>query len=462
MMEIFQNTEFVHLGLVLGAFVAIFIFSELWRYFAQPPTEWTRKFVHLSCGIIIACFHWLFASVWSVIALFVIFGLLMGIARSLKLFPSIYGVKRSSLGDIYYLLSALVLFLVSQDRPVVYFISMLTLTVSDALAAVLGSTYQRTVYSVETHYKSLEGSVVFFLSTFLIVHIPLLLLLEIDPLQSIMIALQLALVVTCLEAICLNGFDNIMIPIGTYFLLVKLLPISSERIAWQVGWQLVIIAFLYYISVRFNFISISGAIVGQLFLCGAFVFGGPNWLIVPLIAFGIFVALFAALMHKNASIQEHKIYQVIAAFNVTIVPGLLFFAHNISEKYVRPHMWEKNNHFFYTLFIGAVVAHLIIALYRLLWLYTNRNHHISFPITVAIATGCFILLIPFGLWLQIGCLKASDLAVCALLIGFAVSCFYAAFNRFPIFKQFPWEFRIQSLSVLAGVIFAFPFHLMSQ
>lgn len=456
----FLSGETLHLCLALAAFMAIFLIAELWRYLLNPPTEWTRKFVHLSCGIIIACFHWIFASIWSVLALFAIFGMLMGVARYLKLFPSIYGIKRSSLGDIYYLISALVLFLISADKPVIYFIAMLTLTISDALAAVLGSTYQRMVYSVETHYKSLEGSVVFFLSTFLIVHIPLLLLLKTDPLHSIMIALQIALVVTCLEAICLNGFDNILIPIGTYFLLIKLLPVSAESIAWQIGWQLAIIAFLYYISLRFNFISISGAIVCQLFLFGAFVFGGPNWLIMPLIAFGIFVAILAAMTYKKgAFLGEQKIYQVIAAFHVTIVPAILFFAHNFSEKYIRPQFWEENNDFFYSLFIGAIVAHLVIALFRLAWLHLDKKY-VGYPLILALAVAWVVLLIPFGLWVQMGSIKGVDLAICALIIGISSTIFYAAFKRYPVFQTFPWEFRIQSLSVLIGVALAWPLQLL--
>ena len=257
--------ESIRLSLVLAAFMLIFLIAEGWHYFANPPVEWTRKFVHLCCGVIIACFPWIFSSIFTILALSVIFGAVMLTARYMKWFPSIYGIQRSSLGDIYYLLAVLILFMVSKNQPVIYFISVLNLTVSDALAAVLGSTYQKKIYTVEDQNKSLEGSAVFFFSTFLIVHIPLLLMLHVEPLHSIMIALQVALVVTCLEAICLNGFDNIMIPVGTYFLLIKLLPVSPKDIAWQISWQIVIIAILNFMALRFHVLSISGAIVGNYF-----------------------------------------------------------------------------------------------------------------------------------------------------------------------------------------------------
>ena len=304
----------------------------------------------------------------------------------------------------------------------IYFIAVLVLTVADSLAAVLGSTYKKKIYTVETHSKSLEGSAVFFLATFLIVHIPLLLMMDMDRLSTIMIALQVALVVTCLEAICLNGFDNVLIPIGTYYLLLKLLPVGPEAIAWQIMWQLIIIAILYYIALRFHFLSISGAIAGQLFLYGAFVFGGPNWMIVPLIALGTMITVLALLIYPKHQPPGHKVYQVVAAFHVLIVPTLLFFAHNISEKYIHPAFWLNNVYFLYVLFVGAMAAHLTIALWRLFWLYGVKMR-LEYKGLLVLAAFSFALLIPFGLWLQTGHIPLLEMTVDALILLIAIHIF---------------------------------------
>lgn len=451
--------EAVRLVSVLLAFLLYFALAELGRYFWNPPTEWTRKFVHVASGITIACFHWIFTSIWSVILLVILFGAAMAIVRKLKLFPSIYAIERSSLGDIYFLVSAFFLFLISYDRPILYFISILTLTVSDALAAVLGSTYQKTTYTVESQRKSLEGSMVFFLSTFLIVHIPLLLMTDIGRLECMMIALQVALVVTCLEAICINGFDNIMIPIGTYYLLFKLMPSNAPDIAWQISWQFVILATLYYISLRFSFLSFSGAIVIQLFLSGAFIFGGPTWIVAPLMCLGPFIIAQAVLSAPTKELPLHRVYQVVATFYVCLVPALLFFAHNTSDKYIRPEFHVKNISFFYVLFLGALAAHLTIALYRLLGYYSLRLRF-KYLGLLCIALICYCFLVPFGLWLQMGFIRAIDLFITLLIVIVAYHVFYFGFRHSPLLKEFPWEFRIQALSVFCGVCLALPIYYM--
>ncbi len=443
--------------LVILSFMAIFSLAELWRYLGAPSVEWTRKFVHLSCGVLIACFHWIFASTWSVVILGVLFAAVMFVSRKLKLFPSIYGVKRSSLGDIYYLIAVFVLFVISFDLPVVYFISVMTMTVSDALAAVMGTTYQLNVYRVETHKKSLEGSMAFFVSTFLIVHISLLLMTDMDRLQSIMIGLQVALVVTCFEAICLNGFDNILVPIGTYYLLVKLLPISSEVIAWQLLVQLAILLILNSIVWKFQFMSISGAIAGQLFLFGAYVFGGPAWFAISLLSLAIFVSVLAVLIYPHKRPPDEKVYQVIAAFYFCIVPTLIFLANNTSEQYIHLSFHESNPHYFFVLFLGAMAGHTAIALCRILWLYSKRIR-LNYLWVITISLGCFFLMVPFGLWIQTGKLNLKDVLVVFWILAVSCLIFYECFKRYTKFHEFPWEFRIQALAVFIAVISILPIY----
>ena len=386
----------------------------------------------------------------------------MGVSRHLKLFPSIYGIKRSSLGDIYYLVAALMLFFIAHDQPVLYFISMLTLTISDALAAVLGTTYQKTTYTVENHSKSLEGSTVFFLSTFLIVHIPLLLMQKVDPLHSILVAVQVALVVTCLEAVCINGFDNVIIPLATYFLIYKLLPAAPEKVAVQIILQLVLFSLTYFISVRFKFLSVSGALVGQLFLIAAFALGGPNWLVLPLLCLGIFTSVWFFIKKDVVdSTLNSKVYQVIATFYIAFVPTLIILCDNISKTLLHVHFIEFNCNFFYVLFVGAIASQLVIAIYRLFWLHYSKMP-LNYVFIITIAALCYLALIPFSLWEQICRIQSTDMFIVGTVMVASSSLFYFLFKGFPLFKQFPWEFRVQSFSVFCGVLISLPIHFWLQ
>lgn len=435
-----MNQEALGIILVLGLFSIIFITAELWRYVAAPPAEWTRKYVHVACGIVIACLHWILPSLWAGLILFFLIALIMLISRVFQLFPSVYAVSRPTLGDVYYLLAASTLFILSSFSPILYFISMLVLTISDSLAAVVGGAYKRNVYFIEKHVKSFEGSTVFFFSTFLIVHIPLLLMLKIDPFQSVMIALQVALVATCLEGVCIHGFDNFAIPIFSFVYLFKLLDIPSEQIAWMMILQGGIFAVLYAVTFCTPAISISSATVGHLFLYSTFLFGGLSWLIVSLIAFTLFAT---ALTFLASAKEESRIYQVTAAFHVTLIPTLLYFAN----------AWLKSDDL-YVLFIGAVTANLSIGLYRLLWL-NRKEIKSNFVTLAALAAGSYVLMIPLGLWLEFSAIDRLPLAVCGITVIISTLSFYLSFNYFPIFRTFPWEYRIQSLSVLIGILASF-------
>src|SRR5205085_7523878 len=137
-------------------------------------------------------------------------------AGSLGLLPGLFGVERRSHGEIYFPISVFVLFVLARHQPVFYVISMMTLVVCDALAAVLGKAYGRHQYLVTTDRRSIEGSAVFLFTAFLAVQLPLLLLTDLDRGACVVVAVQLAVLVTSFEAIGTGGIDNLLVPIGTY------------------------------------------------------------------------------------------------------------------------------------------------------------------------------------------------------------------------------------------------------
>lgn len=445
------------LFLVIASFGIIFIIDEIWRILANPPVEWTRKFVHMSCGIIIACFQWIFISAWPVY----LFGLLiisvMIASRIFHWFQFIYGIQRKSLGDIYYLISVVMLFPLSYDHPTFYFISILTLTVSDALAAIFGTIYHKITYTVEQSQKSLEGSAVFFLSTFLIVQIPLLLNTDLDRLECILIALQISLIITCLEAICLEGIDNLLIPFGTFYLLFKLQELSTHQLFWLILSQVILIIFINIISWKFKFLTASGAIAAQLFFFGTLSLGEPTWLIVPLLALAIFTLIFAIIQYEM-NIAARQIYQVIAVFYITIIPALIYIIHDIFQNYPEkvPEALSNVNSFF-PVFTGVVNAHLAIAIYRLFWLYTSKS---SAKELAYITLSTFAIVVPFGLWFQLDYVSLKDLSTTLLITIVSSLIFYLLSTRWKKANIFPWEFRVQTISVLIATLLAMPLYLI--
>ena len=311
----------VGVGLLL-----IFAAAEEWRRRFNPPVEWTRKFVHFAGGLLAAAFPWLFASRWTVVALTAAFAGIIGLSRSMRLLGSVHGVVRRSEGALYYPIAICLLFLVSRSHPVLYLVSILTLVLADALAAVVGSTYGRWIYEVEADRKSVEGSAVFFMTTFLVVQLPLHLLAGMNGSVSVLIGAQVALLVTCFEAISLHGSDNLIIPLATYYLLVKMTPRSAEWLDVLLLAQIGIIVVIGLLAWRTRLLTFSGAIAAQLVLYAALSLGGPRWALPIVLALAGVVVLEGKVSRQTGTPGSG--YQVLAVFYTSLVAVLLLLINN--------------------------------------------------------------------------------------------------------------------------------------
>lgn len=358
------RTEVLHAVLTGAAFLAVFGLAELWRRFGTPPVEWTRKLVHVAGGLIAALFPWLFTSAWTILALGVSFVGILGVTRRFGLLGSVHGVARRSNGWFWFPASICLLYLVAADRPVFYLISVLTLVVADATAALVGSTYGRTTFTAERDRRSIEGSVVFLITTFLLVHLPLLLMMDVDPQLSVLIGAQIALIVAMLEAVSLDGNDNLIVPLATYFLLFKLTAQTPESLQYQIAAQLVMIVLVAILVRRYAYVTLSGALMLMLFLYGAFALGGEEWVIPPavgLLAFGIF---YGSRVPPSSG-EAHPRYQTIATFYVLVVPALVYFANNMLETVLRAPAWLASGDPLSPLFLGAIAAQLALITWNL-------------------------------------------------------------------------------------------------
>lgn len=338
-------------------FLAVFAAAEVWHRLAAPPPEWTRKLVHFGGGIISLSLPWIVRSHWTVLVLGVVFAGIILFTRRLGLLASVHGVARRSDGGVYFPIAVYGMYLLAADQPVFYLISLSALVVSDALAALVGGAYGRVRYRVESDRRSMEGSVVFFLATFLAVHLPLILMTSIDRRLSVVVAVQIALLVTLLEAISVQGNDNLIVPLGTFLLLHKLSTQTVATILWQLGAQLAIVAILLVAVWRLRLLTFAGTLAASLFLYAAWSLGGPTWMVGPvagMITFG-FVVRRAAAAERGPAAR----YQVLAVFYTTLVPVALVVANNVFET-VLQHPSLRSGDPFHPLYLGAIAAHLAI------------------------------------------------------------------------------------------------------
>lgn len=193
---------------------------------APLDPEVRRKLVHMCVGLCTLTFPYVFGSAAEVVALCALaVGVLLA-ARHLpwlraRLGAGLHSVRRSSYGDIHFVFSVMLVFKLAEGNPVLFVLPMLILTLCDAAAALVGVIYAKTAFETSGDTKSWEGTLVFFVTAWLLSLVSLLLLGDIDGREAVLISLVLAMFGTLVEAISWDGLDNLFVPI-TLFLLVEM------------------------------------------------------------------------------------------------------------------------------------------------------------------------------------------------------------------------------------------------
>ncbi len=432
--------------------LVLFVASEVWHRTLNPPVEWTRKLVHFGGGIVAAAFPWIFGSHWTVLVLATLFFLVLWETRRRGLLGSVHGVERRSEGALYYPAAIYLLFLLGAGQPVFYLIAVLALVVSDAVAAVLGSAYGRFRYVVEADRRTVEGSAVFFLSTFLVVHLPLLLMTETPRAVSVLVALQLALLVTLVEGISVKGNDNLVVPVMTFYLLVKLTRQSEEFLLYQLSAQLAIMALLGLIAWRYRFVTASGAMGLMLFFYGIYALGGEEWIVAPALALVGFSVFYLFRCRPGGHGKEQ--YQVIALFYVAIVPTLLFLANNTFETLLPGPAFLRTGDPFYPAFLGAVAAQLALIIYNLD--PATRGRGSAALVAVLAGAGAFAATVLPGLIAWSPAVRVRDLLIPAAVLSIALVLYHSLWRSGHWPHRRFWNVRLQSLSVAAAVLVLLP------
>lgn len=243
----------LHIIIALGGVLVILLVSEvLWRRQIMRG-EYARKFVHIATGCFVA-FWPLFLS-WRIMQMIALLFLatiivarslnryvesdlykrsrrlwftrwwyhLLEIYRQLNIFHATFEGGRKTNGEELYAIGIFVAALLSRESWI-FTLAILTLTLSDGLAAVLGTAYgQNTRYQVFGSTKSWTGNLTFFMTTLLLfVGLSWGGVGSLQYHSLIMGAVPVAVLLTCVEAISPRGSDNITIPL-TVLVAVRLL-----------------------------------------------------------------------------------------------------------------------------------------------------------------------------------------------------------------------------------------------
>ncbi len=186
--------------------------------------EVQRKTVHVATGLLGLGLPVLFDRIWPVAVLVgcaVAIMLVLRLPGLAALGGALHTVGRRSWGDIFLVVAIGFLFLRSADTYITFALPIAVIALSDAAAALAGTTYGRRRFTVAGSTKSAEGVAVFFLITLVVSMILLLLASDVSRLNVVLLGLMIAAMGAMIEADSWSGLDNLFVPLAIHFFLVN-------------------------------------------------------------------------------------------------------------------------------------------------------------------------------------------------------------------------------------------------
>lgn len=348
--------ELIGIAITSLLFLILLATGEVLRSRVRAQGEFTRKFVHFGGCAIAMLFPLLLKSHWSVLFLGIAFGCMMGASKKWGYLRSIHDVKRETHGGIYHPAAIYLSFLISSllGHMVFYPIALMVLALSDSMAAIVGKIYGIVTYRLDDqNRKSLEGSAAFFVLTFLIVHLSLLLATDLGRVECVLTGLLTAIVITAFEAISLGGADNLFIPLGTIFILAKNVSPQRPVLVFQFAAIFGAALLLWLVMRPFRKFGFSGYIVSTLALYTAWGLVNFYWML-PLLYALLLTCRSNIIMTEPQTTDE--VIQVRPAFYLLLIPVFWMLAANLYGKVYHEAIYP----FFFAPYLAAITTQLTL------------------------------------------------------------------------------------------------------
>jgi len=281
--------EIVKMIIVLIIFMLFFLLLNKLEKSEKFNSELIRKILHIGSGFGGLILPFLFKRKISVIVLGIIFLILLIGIRIIK--NKIMGLKqvietknRKTLGDIYFIISILGLWIVSGDNKVTYALPLVILMFSDAFAALIGEFYSKFKFDTGFGTKSVEGSVVFFLTTYFVCINFFLIFSNLKNINIVLLSLLLSILTMILEVISWNGLDNLFVPFFVYLFLKLNMNLGTKELMYKF-WVIVVLFIIIILNRKKTTLTRIAQTGSLFFLYLVMIIGGIKWLIPPLIMY---------------------------------------------------------------------------------------------------------------------------------------------------------------------------------
>jgi phytol kinase len=300
-------------SVLAGLLLVVLVIRLLTHRFGASP-EVARKSVHVVMGLTCAAFPWIFdrpLAVWILAALATLPLLVLRVVPILRngVGAVLHGIKRPSYGEVLFAPAVAAVFQLAQGDPFLHLIPILILTVADAAGAIAGTRWGKRNYGSGEGLKTVEGSAIFLITAFLCVLIPLVIGARVEPVSALWIAVILATLGMMGEGLSDRGFDNLVVPLGSFLVLERLLVLDTPSLVGRFV-VLTLILGLVLAGSRWSTLS-GGALLGSALLgYGCAVLADWRFALPPC---AIFIChLFTTRKHRFTGVFDHRLDAVLS------------------------------------------------------------------------------------------------------------------------------------------------------
>jgi len=203
------------LTLLILTSCAFILGTEVMKRKFSIPTVLTRRLIHIGTAIV-AGISPLFVTQEEIIFVSIIFAVVLLVGRRYGIFSAIHSVERDTFGEVFLPLGVAFSALLFLPHSMGAFqFGVFVMGISDALAGLAGERFGRHHIKFLNNRKSLEGSLVFFLSSLILTF------LFVQGFDYRILVIPLIL--TGVEFFLEYGLDNLILPIAGAYLIQALL-----------------------------------------------------------------------------------------------------------------------------------------------------------------------------------------------------------------------------------------------
>jgi dolichol kinase len=203
-------------------FLILVSITQLLYSVAKVASDRSRKFLHVSGGVLALFIPLYFKSHWFVLIICSAAFLLLCFTFYKKMLPSVHQTKRISVGSIIFPLPVYICFVTAEktgNNMLLYFLPVSLLTLADTMAELGGKKWGHLSASLFNRQKTIAGSLCFAATALIISIVLILFIFKLPTITSSILIVCIPLVTTIAELISFKGYDNLSVPLSALLVL---------------------------------------------------------------------------------------------------------------------------------------------------------------------------------------------------------------------------------------------------